>query len=265
MKLLNQLLSLHERTKNETQGSGRRGLSKRLFVRPYEINRIGRNYDNINRSDVSTDMILKSYLARKIFINEKNLRGKYYIQEFYDLEVKFTEGLWKIFSFAVFDELVPELPVPTTYDELEKIFMNKKYHMDFSIHGTVKEAVFHNQMKGSKYCKSFRDFDLFCSLPGETGWTAYQNGAILAEPGRNEPPQRLLQVALGFYKLEHLGAPEPYKNFWKERATMAIKKAVVLLENNYVVKFRNGTMYDLPYEPEKFESIKTFNWNKKRT
>lgn len=264
MRVLNQLIALHERTKNEFQSFGRTGLSKRMYLRNYEISRIGKNYDDINREDVGTEMILKSYLARKVFINEKKLRGKYYLDEFYDLEVQFTNGLWKIFCIEVYGEYMPELPVPTTYQELEKIFRQDVLHMKFSLHKTVKEAVIHNQIKDSKYCQSMKSFDLFCSLPGEPGWTAFQNGAILAEPGRTEPPQRLLQAALGMYKLEYLGAPEPYKNFWKERATMAMNKALVVLKKTYIVRFRNGTMYDLPFTPERFEPVSTFEWNVKR-
>jgi hypothetical protein len=265
MRVLNRLIALHERTKHELQSSGRVGLSKRMFLRTYEINRIGKNYDDINRRDVGTEMILKSYLARKVFINEKNLRGKYYIIDDYELEQKFTAGLWDIFCVEVFGEYLPELPVPTTYAELDRLFRDDVLHMSFSLHKAVKEAVIHSQIQESQYCQSMKSFDLFCSLPGAPGWTAFQNGAILAEPGRVEAPQRLLQAALGMYRFDHLGAPEPYKHFWKERATMAMKKAIVVLQNSYIVKFRNGAMYDLPFLPERFEPVSTFKWNIKRT
>ena len=264
MRVLNKLLALHEETKNELQSSGRVGLSKRMFLRTYEINRIGKNYDDVNRLDVGTEMILKSYLARKVFINEKRLRGKYYIDEFYELEVQFTNALWEIFCVEVYGVSMPELPVPTTYNELENIFRNDTLYLDFSLHKTVKEAVIHNQIKGSKQCSTMKEFDLFCSLPGAPGWTAFQNGAILAEPGRTEPPQRLLQAALGMYKLEYLKTPEPYPHFWKERAAMCMKKAVTVLKDAYIVRFRNGTMYDMPFLPEKFTSTRTFEWNVKR-
>lgn len=264
MRVLNKLIALHERTRIETQSSGRVGLSKRMFVRTYEINRIGRNYDDCTRDDVSTELILRTYLARKVFINEKKLRGKYHIEEFYERENEFTLGLWVIFCNEVFGEYMPELPVPTTYAELERIFMSKAMHMNFSLHKCVKDAVIHNQIKDSQYCKSMKDFDLFCSLPGEPGWTAFQNGAILAEPGRTEPPQRLLQATLGMYKLEHLGAPEPYKHFWKEQATLSMKKAIAIMEKHYIVRFRNAAMYDLPFMPERFEPVSTFVWNVKR-
>lgn len=261
MRVLNMLLALHESTKTYTQSGGRVGLSKRMYVRTYEINRIGKNYDDINREDVGTEMILKSYLARKVFINEKKIRGQFLVDEVYQQEVKFTNGLWKIFSYEVFGEYLPELAVPTTYSELERLFRNDSVYLDFSLHQTVKEAVVHNQIKGSKYCQSMKDFDLFCSLPGIPGWTAFQQGAILAD-GRVEAPQRLIQASLGMFKLEYLGCPEPYKNFWKERANMAMNKALVVLKKSYIVKFRNGTMYDMPLLPERFEPLDKFVWNK---
>lgn len=262
MRVLNTLLALHESTKTHTQARGRVGLSKRMFVRTYEINRIGKSYDDINRDDVGTEMILKSYLARKVFIEEKKNRGFYLLDEVYQNEVQFTKGLWKIFTYEVFGEYLPELHVPTTYSELERLFRNDDFHLNFSLHKTVKEAVVHNQIKSSKYCQSMKDFDLFCSLPGIPGWTAFQNGAILSD-GRIEAPQRLVQAAIGMFKLEYLGCPEPYKNFWKERANMALNKAYVALKKSYIVKFRNGTMYDMPFLPERFDPVDTFAWNKR--
>lgn len=261
MRILNSLLALHESTKNHNQSHGRVGLSKRMYVRTYEINRIGKYYDDENRRDVGTEMILKTYLARKVYINEKYIRGKYYVDEYYQNELKFTNGLWKIFCVEVFGEYLPELPVPMTYSELDGLFRNDSVHLNFSLHKTVKEAVIHNQIHGDKYCQSMKSFDLFCSLPGIPGWTALQQGAILSD-GRVEAPQRLIQTSLGMYKLEHLGCTEPYKNFWKERATQALKKALVVLKKSYIVKFRNAAAYDEPFLPEKFESVKTFDWKK---
>jgi|AGFT01.1.fsa_nt_gi hypothetical protein len=264
MRVLTNLIALHETTKCSNQKSGRVGLSKRLYVRTYEINRIGRGYDDIRRVDVGTELVLKSYLARKVYINEKNLRNKFFFeQEDYDKEVEFTKGLWKIFCIEVFGTYMPELPVPETYAELDKLFRNDAVYLDFSLYKTVKEAVIHNQIKNSKHFQTIKDFDLFCSLPGIPGWTAQQHGAMLAD-GRVEAPQRLMQVALGMFKLEHIGCPEPYQYFWKERANAAMKKAIVVLQKSYIVKFRNATMYDLPVLPERFEPIKTFVWNKKR-
>ena len=263
MRILNLLIALHESTKTPLQQSSNIGLSKRMFVRPYEINRIGKNYDDINRSDVSTEMILVSYLARKVFINEKYLRGRYLIDELYQKEIEFTRGLWRIFCVEVFGEVKPELPVPTTYSELENIFMNSSHHKDFSLYNTAREAVLHNQIQGSDECKSIRDFDLFCSLPGIPGWTSVQHGASLVD-GREEAPQRLLQVCMGMFKYDHLKVPEPYPNFWKERAMQALMKAICLYENAYIVKFRNGTMYDQATLPLRFVPVKEFNWNVKR-
>ena len=264
MKVLNDLLALHEVTKCSNQKSGRNGLSKRLYVRTYEINRIGRYYDEITRDDVGTEMILKSYLARKIYINEKNIRNKFFFeQEDYEREVEFTKGLWKIFCIEVFGTYMPELPVPETYAELDRLFRNDALYLDFSLYKTVKESVIHNQIKDSKHFQTIKDFDLFCSLPGIPGWTAQQHGAMLAD-GRVEAPQRLIQCALCMFKLEYIGCSEPYQYFWKERANAAMNKALVVLRKSYIVKFRNATMYDMPILPERFEPVKTFVWNKKR-
>lgn len=264
MKVYNMLMALHESTKTELHQTGNVGLSKRLYVRTYEINRIGKNYDTINRNDVSTEMVLKAYLARKVYINEKYLRGRFLIDEIYEAEVAFTKGLWKIFCIEVFGVMMPELPVPTTYNELQTIFDNKPAYMDFNLYTTVKEAVIHNQIVDSEQCVSIRDFDLFCSLPGIPGWTSVQHGASLVD-GRTEAPQRLLQASLGMYKYDYLSCPEPYVNFWKERAMQAMQKAVAILQNTYILKFRNATMYDLSPVPERFIPVSSFHWNIKRT
>jgi len=264
MKIYNMLVALHESTRTSLQSEGNVGLSKRMYVRTYEINRIGKNYDNINRRDVSTEMVLRSYLARKVFINEKRLRGRYMIDELYDAEIAFTYGLWKIFCVEVFGELLPELPVPTTYNELQHVFDNKPAYMDFNLYSTVKDAVIHNQIVDSTMCVSIRDFDLFCSLPGIPGWTSVQHGASLVD-GRTEAPHRLIQASLGMYRYDYLKCPEPYTNFWKERAMQALNKAVASLQNTYILKFRNATMYDLTPAPERFVPVTSFHWNIKRT
>lgn len=258
------LIALHESTLTPLHKHGNVGLSKRMYVRTYEINRIGKHYDNISRNDISTDMVLKTYLARKVFINEKYLRGRYLIDEIYQKELEFTHGLWKIFCVEVFGELYPELPVPTTYTELEYIFNNDDLYLDFSLYKTVKEAVIHNQIMESKYCVSMRDFDLFCSLPGIPGWTSVQHGAIMAD-GRTEAPQRLVQACMGMYKYDYLKCPEPYENFWKERASASLQKAIAILKKTYIIRFRNATMYELTPLPESFVSVSDFKWNVKRT
>ncbi|AQW88859.1 hypothetical protein pEaSNUABM50_00330 [Erwinia phage pEa_SNUABM_50] len=264
MKIYNMLIALHESTKTSIQQYGNVGLSKRLYVRTYEINRIGKNYDEVNRNDVSTEMVLKAYLARKVYINEKYLRGRFLIDEFYEQEVEFTEGLWRIFSMEVFGELLPELPVPTTYKELQHIFDHSDMYKEFNLYTTVKEAVIHNQIADSDKCVSIRDFDLFCSLPGIPGWTSVQHGASLVD-GRTEAPQRLLQACMGMYRYDYLKCPEPYENFWKERAEAAMKKAVAILERTYIIKFRNATMYGMTPVPERFDPVTSFHWNIKRT
>lgn len=264
MRVLNMLKALHESTRSELQKESNIGLTKRMYCRAYEINRIGKKYDDCNRQDISTEFILTSYLARKVFINEKYLRSRFYYDEEYQNELKFTRGLWRIYSLEVFNELLPELPVPETYKELESIFMDKKNAKSFSLYNTVKSAVIHSTLTDSKYCTSIKDFDLFCCLPGIPGWTSVQHGASLVD-GRREAPQRLFQASMGMYRYDHLNANEPFKNFWKKEANSALTKAVALWENTYITKFRNATMYDLTPLPERFIPVQEFNWNIKRT
>lgn len=264
MRVLNLLLALHEGTKLESQSSGRNGLSKRMFVRTYEINRIGRFYDDVKRDDVHIDLVLKTYLARKVYFNEKKARDKYQLDNRYELEERFTAGLWRIYCAEVYGEPMPELPLPDSYSELQRIFDYPQQYLDFDLYDTVKAAVIHNQIVESEFCKSMRDFDAFCSLPGDVGWTSVQHGAMLVD-GRDEAPVRLLQVALGMFRYEYLGCPEPYKNFWKERAYLAMNKAVALLESTYILRFRNATMYEIYPMPSRFTPVDSFVWNIKRT
>lgn len=264
MRVLNLLKALHESTRTELQQSGNIGLTKRMYCRAYEINRIGKKYDDRNRLDISTEFILTSYLARKVFINEKNIRHRYFDDEEYQLEIQFTKGLWRIYSTEVFNEYLPELPVPSTYNELESTFMNRKNNLSFSLYKTVKSAVINSTLTDSKYCTSIKDFDLFCCLPGIPGWTSVQHGASLVD-GRREAPQRLFQASMGMYRYDYLNANEPYKNFWKKEAQLALTKAITIWENAYITKFRNATMYDLTPLPERFIPVTEFNWNIKRT
>lgn len=264
MRVLNLLKALHERTRSERQSGSNIGLTKRMYCRAYEINRIGKSYDDDKREDISTEFILTSYLARKVFVNEKFQRSRYYDLDEYHNELNFTKGLWKIYSTEVFNEVLPELQVPTTYLELEKIFMNRNINLKFKLYPTVKSAVIHSTLSDSKYCRTIKDFDLFCCLPGIPGWTSVQHGASLVD-GRREAPQRLFQCSMGMYRYDHLNANEPYKNFWKEQANLSLTKALTIWEDSYITKFRNGTMYDLTPLPERFIPVGEFKWNIKRT
>lgn len=264
MRVLNLIKELHENTRSELQSHSNIGLTKRMYCRAFEINRIGKSYDNSARQDISTEFILTSYLARTVFINEKYLRSRYFYDDEYQNELKFTKGLWKIFSTEVFNEVLPELPVPKTYNELESIFMSRSRNMKFNLYNTVKSAVIHSTITDSKHCSTMKDFDLFCCLPGIPGWTSVQHGASLSD-GRREAPQRLLQCSMGMFRYDHLNANEPYKNFWKEQANLALTKAITIWEDSYITKFRNASMYDLTPLPERFTPVGEFKWNIKRT
>ena len=258
------LLALHESTKTILHKDGKHGLALRMLLHPFEITRIGNSYDNRARDDVRTILVLKSYLARKVYINEENLRGRYLFDEFYQAELKFTYGLWKIFCIEIFGDIQPELPLPETYDELEELFYNPEIYQEFSLFETLQSAVLHNQIVESGTCMSLADFDLDCSLPcSDDSWTRTQYYASLTD-GRNEAPERLLQAAMGMYKYDYKKVPEPYEHFWKSSAYKAMQKAVSLLKDAYIVKFRNAYMYSLKPVPTKYPSTKTFIWNVKK-
>lgn len=259
MKIFNKLLSLHARTLCSNQNYGNAGLAKRLYSHRYEINRIGKNYDDLNRRDVHISAVLSAYLARKIFINEKY----FLFEEDKKKEEQFTTGLWDIYCYEVLDRKIPELNVPTTYNELEKIFMNKHIYLEYSQYTMVQEAVLHNQLVDSNDCKTMKDFDLHCSLPGYAGWTAIQEG-IARIDGRKGSPVRLIQMAIGMYMYDVKKTPEPYLHFWKSKAEQLILKSICLLENTLIIKFRNATMYEMFPIPRNFIPVEKFHWNVKK-
>lgn len=262
MRILNMLISLHENTKliqdEKYQRSVTKDLACRMYMRRFEISRIGKKWDSLNRNDVDPDAILKAYLARKVFINEK----RFYIQEEYDREVKFTFGLWKIWCMEVFGELMPELPVPESYKELKVLFDNEHLYSNYNLYDTINRAIFHGKLHGhNKYFKNMVEFDLFCCLPGEYSWTSDQTRASKVD-GRKLSAQRCIQVAIGMYKLDHLQCPEPQNYFWRENAEKCLKYSIVRLMDTYILKFRNATVYDMPEPPknEKYPPVKGFVW-----
>ncbi|EON7974219.1 hypothetical protein HI146_RS29560, partial [Escherichia coli] len=86
MRILNMLKSLHETTKLHQDEKYRRSLTKdlacRMYMRRFEISRIGKGWDDVNREDIDPDAIFKAYMARKVFINEKT----FYIDSDRELE-----------------------------------------------------------------------------------------------------------------------------------------------------------------------------------
>ncbi|EJR1979030.1 hypothetical protein N0S44_000180 [Escherichia coli] len=267
MRILNMLKSLHETTKLHQDEKYRRSLTKdlacRMYMRRFEISRIGKGWDDVNREDIDPDAIFKAYMARKVFINEKT----FYIDSDRELENKFTKGLWKIWCVEVFGEVLPEPPVPETYKDLKSIFDNEHIHSNFSLYDTVSEAVFYGELHGhNKYFDSMVSFDLFCHLPGVSSWTCDQHRASKIDK-RKFSAQRFMQVAMSMYKLDYLGCPEPYKHFWKERAQKCLNYCIIRLMNTYILKFRNATVYDMPEPPknEKYPPVKTFVWYKDKS
>lgn len=260
MDRLNNLLSLHERTKLKSQKHGRRGLSERLYVREYEINRIGRNYDDVKRNDICTELILVSLLARNIYINEKFERGEYLFIEDYNSEIEFNKGLWLLFTVETMNEFIPMPDLPKSYDEIEQYIKNKeKYSTEFSIYKTANEIVMFNTLRSLKYCTTFGDFDLHCCLPSGH-WTIPQHNASGVDK-RNDAPQRLIQVALGLYIYDSNNEIEPYAGFWLKRAEQAINKSIALYTRALIVRFRNAAMYEQTPRPERFVLVENYNWN----
>lgn len=264
MRVLNMLIALHESTKLIQDEKFKRSVTKdlacRMYMRRFEISRIGKSWDSLNRNDVDPDAILKAYLARKVFINEK----RFYIDEELDREVKFTQGLWKIWCNEVLGEYIPELPVPESYKELKKLFDSEHLYGDYNLYKTVNAAINHGKLNGhNKYFKTMTEFDLFCSLPGDNSWTSDQYRASKVD-GRKLSAQRCLQAAIGMYKLDYLQCSEPHKYFWRENAERCLKYVVIRLMDTYILKFRNATVYDMPEPPknEKYPPVKGFVWYK---
>lgn len=264
MRILNMLKALHVSTKLHEDDKYRRSVTKdlacRMYMRRFEISRIGKGWDDINRNDIDPDAIFKAYMARKVFINEKT----FYIDSDRELEVKFTKGLWKIWCIETFGEVLPEPPVPETYKDLKKLFDNGVIHLNYSLYDTVQEVLFYGELHGhNKYFKNMTEFDLFCHLPGEQSWTSDQYRASRVDK-RKFSAQRFMQVAMSMYKLDYLSCPEPYKHFWKEKAQKCLNYAIIRLMESYILKFRNATVYDMPEPPknEKYPPVKGFVWYK---
>lgn len=263
---LNKVRKLHLETKNEIQKESNTGLAKRLLVDRISIARIGKHYDDRNREDLSIESVLISYLARKVYINEMYLRGRFYSDELYQKEVLFTNGLWEIFCMDYFGEYIPQLPVPETYDELQNIFDNKEEHINFNIYQSVREAITYNKLVDSNICIRHKEFNKMCYLKHNYAITLYK--CLIQNPKtkkrRAEPAIKLFKISVGFYKYEYLKAAEPYQHFWKERAYLTLLKAIALFERNYISRFRYAVMNEMPELPPKWIPIDGFEWNIKR-
>lgn len=260
MHRLNILLSLHERTKLKHQKHGRRGLAARMFSRFFEIERIGKQYDDIERNDISTEHLLISYLARNIYINEKYLRGEFLFDSDYELEKEFSDGLWRLFTVETMNEFIPAPAFPNTYDDYEKILKSKDTHVkNYSIYKVANEIVMFNNIRSLDYCSSFEDFDLHCCLPSGY-WTVPQNNASKSDK-RNDAPQRIIQTVLGLYIFDSKKCDEPHYGFWLNNAKNGILKALALYEKKFIIKFRNATMIDLGRSHDNYVLVENFRWN----
>lgn len=255
MKILKYVQSLHESTKIHQyrlqKGTMNKDIAARMYLRRFEINRIGKFWDDVLRSDLDTDVLLKSYLARKIYINEKRI----YINSDRIQEEAFSTGLWKIWCNEVFGTLIPELNVPCTFKELQDILDCSEQHMQFSLYDTIQKALTHSAFHGyNGFFKNMTEFDLFCSLPGDASWTSSQTRASKCD-NRKFSAQRYIQASIGMFKLDYLNCSEPYPHFWKQKAQECLNYAICRLEKDYELKFRNATVYDNPeicIKPDKY-------------
>lgn len=260
MKVLNQVKALNNRT---SYGIKPPKLNVRMYMYTYEINRIGRVYPCEKhipdlRNDMTLVSILYTYIARKVFINEKLI----YNPEERAMEEEFTTGLWNILCYELLEVKLPELNFPTTYDELQEIFDNREYYKTVVPYNIVNEAIVHSNLVDSKYCRSMVDFDLHCSLPGDGSYTSDQHRAALCD-GRSPVGIRLVQMAIGFYLYDMEGAPEPYQHFWKSKAELLLKTGLCLLEKSIILKFRNATSFEENPNAWGFHKIENFIWNPK--
>lgn len=246
MKVLKYVQSLHQSTKIDQfrihKGTMNVDIARRMYLRRFEISRIGKNWDDEKRSDLETDTILKSYLARKVYIQEKRI----YLDTDRTCEEDFSTGLWKIWSTEVFGTVMPELNVPSTFKELQDILDNKEVHLQFSLYDTIKKALMHSTFHGyNGFFKNMTEFDLFCSLPGDSSWTSSQYRAAKVDK-RKFNPEKFVQASIGMFKLDYLNCQEPYPHFWKQKAQECLNYAICRYEKDYELKFRNATVYDNP-------------------
>lgn len=271
MRVLKYVQALHQNTKidefkkENVKKHDNKDIAIRMYLRRFEVNRIGKNWSGEVREDLDTDVILKSYLARKIYINEKRI----YIDHYREMEEKFTAGLWKIWSIEQFGHEVPELNVPTTFEELYNILVNKNIHDKFSLKDTIDLALTHSMLHGyNGFFETFDEFDLLCALPGEKSWTLSQTFSQKSD-NRKLSPQRCIQVAIAMYKLDYLNCSEPYPHFWKQKAMECMNYALCNMEKSYEIKFRNATVYDNPEiceNPDRYPPPKPIaEYIKKRT
>lgn len=248
-RILQSVLQLHLSTEHPFTKRKRRGvtdrLARRMYCTPFSLYRIGR-YEK--RHDLTEWQLLNTYIARRIFINEKKLRGGFLLDDMYEAEVAFTTGLWKLFCFEVFGKYLAEIPLPDTYDELESVFLNKtKTNARFNITDVVLAANINSLSLDDSDPKKFKisEFNYDCRLPSSStrNWTDLF-ALRSANDGRTEPGTCLVTIAIGMFIYASQGKAEPYKNFWIEHSYNAISKGIVKLESGILNKLRYGKMYE---------------------
>lgn len=235
------------------------GIAKRLYMRPLEIQRLGKKDETYVRKDIQSSAILRTYLSRKIFVNEKYIRNGYPYIEVYHKELEFTKGLWDIYCDIKFGELMPELPVATTYNELQNILDHSSIHNKFSVYGTANDVVAYNILNDGSI-NSLNKFDEVCGLPA---FSTRLNRCRSNYASRKETDENLMSCAMGMFKLDYNGVDEPYPLFWKERATKALNKMYVVCGQNLIVRLRNADMFNQNNSEHLWPSAKNYVWNKK--
>lgn len=240
--ILNHLLELHIHTKSEwAHKDGLYGLAQRMYVHEYELSRVGKTEKIQTRKDISSGMILKTYLARKIFVNEKFLRNGYPNIEVYNKELEFTTGLWELFCTMVFGKLQPELKVVDTYKELKDILNNKSFYSSFDSYNVANDVVVYYNLNDFEDINNFVKFDAILSMP--ENFTRHTK-ARRRNDRRRERDEHLIMLAMGMYRLDYQKFPSPYINFWKSNAELALKKIYAVNERFLLTKFRNAEMYN---------------------
>lgn len=235
-----------------TKSSRYSSIAMRMYLRYTDVERLGKTRpsgDNIEaRGDLSPWQVLTSYIARKIYITEKHKRNGYMFDEVYQMELKFTKTLWKIYCLTVFDEILPELPVPTSYEELYQLSLNKESIMSsFNITNVVLSAELHSSLMDESVKNKFDEveFNHVARLPSSDVrcWTKL-HALRSANDGRHEGIEPLMRISMGLFKYDAMKSPEPYKNFWKGNAYKALDKFLVRQLDSIITKLKYAVLYD---------------------
>lgn len=260
--------SLHSLPKNTLNA-----VAKRLYMAPKHVQRLGTTLPSGEvRKDLSPWQVLTSYIARRIYLNEKFKRGSFMFEEVYHDEMRFNQKLWQIYCIEVFGKAIPELVLPETYVELESLFMKKQRVLNsFCITDTVLTADMHSSIlpAGTKNKFTEEEFNHIAQLPSSSVrcWTKLF-ALRSANDRRHESVECLMRIAIGLFKYDAMQSPEPYKNFWKEHAYLALDKFIVRHESAITHRLQMAVLYetvdilDRKVTPDAF--IKKIQWHIKK-